>query len=444
VLEAAFLAVLEVDPANAQARHNLEVFLRTTERPRPLTSLPARARVSLTMIVRDEAANLATCLNSVRDLIDDLVVVDTGSTDRTVEIATGFGARIVSFPWRDDFAAARNAGLDAAEGEWVFWLDADECLDPPDREKARRLFADLKAENAAYLMRQLSPSDEPGGATTAVDQVRLFRRRPDIRWEYRIHEQILLSVRRTRADVRATDIVIAHRGYHTAAIRDLKLARNTRLLELAHREQPDDLILAFNLAWVYHKTERAADALSLLQRCRAALPPEYSIAPKVYRLLGQAYDRLHRTDDAREAFAAGRKLFPDDVELLLHQGLFLQCRKEYLAAESNFRRILSLRSGKYPVGLDLGLLGYKTRNALADLYTEQKRWQEAETEWRAALAEEPGFTLGKVGLATIAFEQGRTQEAVDILDKLGPPDSLVLSKVERLRRRLVGTGGKPS
>jgi glycosyltransferase involved in cell wall biosynthesis/predicted O-methyltransferase YrrM len=443
VLEAAFRAVLEVDPANTQARHNLEVHHRTTASPSPVYPLPARARVSLTMIVRDEAANLPACLASVRDLVDDLVVVDTGSTDRTVEIAEGFGSRVVQFPWQDDFAAARNAGVEASRGDWVFWLDADECLDQTNRDKVRRLFATLKDENAAYLMRQLSPSDDPGGATTAVDQVRLFRRRPDVRWEYRIHEQILLSVRRTGANVRVTDVVISHRGYHTAAIRNQKLVRNTRLLELAHREQPDDLVLAFNLAWVYHKTERANEALSLLQRCRAELSPEYSIAPKVYRLLGQAYDRLRRPDEAQEVFTAGRKLFPDDVELLLHYGLFLQSRKSYVEAETLFRRILSLPSGNYPVGLDLGLLGYKTHNALADLYVEQKRWQEAEAEWRAALAEEPGFTLGKVGLATVALEQGRPREAADILDKLGPSDSLVLPKVERLRRRLATADRKP-
>ncbi|HEX4608633.1 MAG TPA: glycosyltransferase family 2 protein, partial [Urbifossiella sp.] len=301
---------------------------------------PRRQRVSLTMIVRDEEANLGPCLDAVRDLVDEIVVVDTGSADRTPEVAAARGARVVTFPWRDDFAAARNVGLDAARGDWIFWLDADERLGPADRDKARALFAGLRDENAAYMMRQLSPAEGAAGATTAVDQVRLFRRRPDVRWEYRIHEQILLAVRRTRAAVRPTDVTILHHGYQSAGLRDRKLDRNTRLLELAHREQPADPVLAFNLAWVYHKAGRPADALPLLEFCRRVLRPRVSIVPKVYRLLGQTLGRLGRPGDADAAFAAGRGLYPDDIELLLHHGLLLQRRKDYPAAEACFRRIL--------------------------------------------------------------------------------------------------------
>jgi glycosyltransferase involved in cell wall biosynthesis len=405
--------------------------------PPPLVpATPQRERISLTMIVKDEAANLPACLDSVRDLVDELVVVDTGSTDRTAELAAARGARVIHIPWRDDFAAARNVGLDAARGDWIFWLDADERLGPSDWNKAHQLFKGLKAENAAYLMRQLSPSEEPGGATTAVDQVRLFRNRRDVRWEYRIHEQILLSVRRTRATVRSTDIVIAHSGYKDAELRDRKLTRNTRLLELAHREQPTDPILAFNLAWVYHKAGRAGDALPLLEHCRAVLSPRVSIVPKVYRLLGQTLDRLGRTSDAQIAFTTGRKLYPEDIELLLHHGLFLQRKKDYSGAETCFRRILALPPGTYPVGLDLGLLGYKTRNALAELFLEQGRLAEAKEQWLMALAKEPGFVPGRVGLATIALAQGQREEAAGLLDGLGPLDPIFRSQVARLRRLL--------
>ncbi|HEX4609186.1 MAG TPA: glycosyltransferase family 2 protein, partial [Urbifossiella sp.] len=407
--------------------------------PQPVPRPPAaarRQRVSLTMIVRDEEANLGPCLDSVRDLVDEIVVVDTGSTDRTPEVAAARGARVVTFPWRDDFAAARNAGLDAARGDWVFWLDADERLGPADRARARALFAGLRAENAAYMMRQLSPAEGAAGATTAVDQVRLFRRRPDVRWEYRIHEQILLAVRRTRAAVRTTDVTILHHGYQSAGLRDRKLDRNTRLLELAHREKPADPVLAFNLAWVYHKADRPADALPLLEFCRRVLRPRVSIVPKVYRLLGQTLGRLGRPADADAAFAAGRGLYPDDIELLLHHGLLLQRRKDYPAAEGCFRRILALPPGRYPVGLDLGLRGYKTRNALADLYLEQGRLAEAEAEWQAALAEEPRFGPGRVGLAAVALARGRPQDAEVILDQLRPDDPDTAAGAARLRRAL--------
>jgi len=146
----------------------------------------------------------------------------------------------VDFPWVDDFAAARNASIDQASGDWIFWLDADETLDEDNRAKLRALFAGLADKPAAYLMTQLSPPRGPAGAAVAVDHVRLFRRHPDVRWRYRVHEQILLAIRQTGHDVRRTDVIIHHAGWLDAAGGDRKLARNVRLLELQDAEQPDD------------------------------------------------------------------------------------------------------------------------------------------------------------------------------------------------------------
>src|SRR5262249_15334550 len=152
-------------------------------RPKPkIGSGSPRMRVSLAMIVRNEEANIAACLASVAGLLDEIIVVDTGSTDRTIELAHAAGARVVKFVWVDDFAAARNLSLDQATGDWIFWLDADERLDAETRKRLRRLHGGLRDESAAYLMRQLSRPLDPSGPTTAVDQVRLFRRRPDVRW----------------------------------------------------------------------------------------------------------------------------------------------------------------------------------------------------------------------------------------------------------------------
>src|SRR6516162_9004672 len=110
-------------------------------------------RVSLTMIVKNEEANLAACLESTASLFDEIIVVDTGSTDRTREVAARFGAAVFDFPWCDDFAAARNEALRHAGGDWIFWLDADERLDEANRTELRGLLAALPNENIAYLMK---------------------------------------------------------------------------------------------------------------------------------------------------------------------------------------------------------------------------------------------------------------------------------------------------
>ena len=102
------------------------------ERTRPVPS--SKAKISLTMIVRDEQDNLPACLASAGDLFDEFVVVDTGSLDRTVDVARSLGAKVFTFPRVEDFAAARNAALSHATGDFAFWLDSDDRIEPSERE----------------------------------------------------------------------------------------------------------------------------------------------------------------------------------------------------------------------------------------------------------------------------------------------------------------------
>jgi GT2 family glycosyltransferase len=127
-----------------------------------------RPKVSLTMIVRDEEANLPACLSSVEGLFDEIVVVDTGSTDRTPEIAREFGARVFDFAWVDDFAAARNAALACAKGDYAFWLDADDVIDKPERERLETLLGGLlQGDEAAYVVRCACDPDHNSARTCA-------------------------------------------------------------------------------------------------------------------------------------------------------------------------------------------------------------------------------------------------------------------------------------
>src|SRR6266446_5605964 len=95
------------------------------------------------MMVRNEEEKLMACLQSAADLVDETVVVDTGSTDRTEEVADSFGAKVFDFPWVDDFAAARNECIRHATGDFIFWMDADERIDEVNREKLRVLLRSL-------------------------------------------------------------------------------------------------------------------------------------------------------------------------------------------------------------------------------------------------------------------------------------------------------------
>src|SRR5579871_6642868 len=159
------------------------------------------------MIVRDEGSNLPLCLQSVRGLFDELVVVDTGSTDDTREISRGFGARVTEIAWMDDFSAARNVSLAMATGDYAFWLDADDIVDPQERIKLEVLLSELRVDNkGAYVMR--CASDRKGDAPLVADHIRLFPVSLDVRWVYRVHEQILPSLEHAGVPVYRTDVTI--------------------------------------------------------------------------------------------------------------------------------------------------------------------------------------------------------------------------------------------
>ena len=156
-----------------------------------------RPKISLTMIVRDEENNLPHCLESVREVFDEIVVVDTGSNDRTMEIARSFGANVFEFLWVDDFAAARNEALAHATGDYAFWLDADDVVDPPERAKLESILQRSRAgDEAAYVVRcACDPSPDGSGGETVVDHVRLFPLRDDVRWTVpHVHEQIFYQL----------------------------------------------------------------------------------------------------------------------------------------------------------------------------------------------------------------------------------------------------------
>jgi GT2 family glycosyltransferase/thioredoxin-like negative regulator of GroEL len=369
-------------------------------------SARARPRVSLCMIVKNEEDNLPACLATVADLVDEVVVVDTGSTDRTRAVAAGSGARVFDFPWVDDFAAARNESLRHAGGEWIFWLDADDRLDAENRARLRGLLAGLNDENMAYVMKCVCRSEQADGSVTVVDHVRLFRNHPDLQWKYRVHEQILPALRRLKTEVRWADVTIEHLGYEDPALRGRKLQRDLRLLRLEVAERPDDPFTLFNLGSVYQELGRHAEALPLLKGSLERSHPSDSIVRKLYALVVQCHRRLDQAREALAACQAGRAIYPDDMELLFQEGLVLRTLGDAAGAESRFQRLLGAREGEHFASVDPGLRGYKTRHNLAVLYHEEGRVGEAEAQWRAAVQECPGFTPGWLGLGEICLARG--------------------------------------
>ena len=213
------------------------------------------ARLSLCMIVRNESGNLAKCLDSVDDLADELVIVDTGSTDSTLEIARARADQLIEAPWGEDFSAARNAGLDAATGDWVLVLDADEKL-------RREAISAVKAavESADVDAYEVGIENHLTDGNEIVHQVRLFRRNGQNRYSGRVLEQVSAV-----SPARLGGVLIDHRGF-VGLLLAKKRTRNAKILRLALVDNPDDNVLNFQLYKETGDPEPLTDAADRIVR----------------------------------------------------------------------------------------------------------------------------------------------------------------------------------
>lgn len=204
-------------------------------------------KLSVCLIVKNEEKFLGQCLDSLRGLADQIVVMDTGSTDRTIEIAKAQGAEVHHFTWNDDFSAARNASLEHARGDWVLILDADEEF-PSEQHAALKL--DLENPNAIALRLPLVNRGQEAEGCSFVP--RLFRNAPGVYFTSRIHEQVfpsLVALGKTWGLVTGLGKArILHHGYSKEVLKDRKkIERNLNLLRTAVQENPNDANLEMNL-----------------------------------------------------------------------------------------------------------------------------------------------------------------------------------------------------
>ena len=207
---------------------------------------PARpiVRLSQCMIVKNEEKNIERALSWAKDVAFEQIVVDTGSTDRTVEIAEKMGAKVYHFEWINDFSAAKNYAIEQASGNWIAFLDADEYFSPVDTKKLMVFLNRIESDpemREKYLVVNCPwvNVDDDGNPFSVFDQDRVFRNLPETRYIGRIHEKLNQSY---ESVVRVDEINIIHTGYtKTAHEETSKADRNVVMLRAALKDNPDDL-----------------------------------------------------------------------------------------------------------------------------------------------------------------------------------------------------------
>lgn len=204
--------------------------------------------LSLCMIVKNEEKYLHNCLKSANDVVDEIVIVDTGSTDSTVNIAREFGAKIFHFEWINDFSAARNFALSKTTGDWILYLDADERLAPESYDEVLK----IKQSNvkAGYYCNVIS-FDEHNAKPNVIRYNRIFKNEPEIKFEGKIHEQIVHSLKRSGFEFFESGVKIFHEGYNIPQHMMIEKAqRNLELLLEEYNNEKTDYVI-FQIAQTY-------------------------------------------------------------------------------------------------------------------------------------------------------------------------------------------------
>lgn len=269
----------------------------------------ASPKLSLAMIVKNESRCLARCLRSVRSLAEEIIVVDTGSTDQTVAIAKEFGAKISNFNWCDDFAAARNFALNQTNGDWILVLDADEFA---SKTLTTEIGEFIRGKPAIGRLKIVSDFRRNGQTLRSQSFVsRLFPR--GAHFEGKIHEQLISPL--PRVNLRGE---LWHDGY----LEIQKSDRNVKLLLKELEREPDSAYLLHQLAIEYTSLNQPENALSCLQTAFVRMKPGDPFAPNV------AVDLLYAAMESKK-FDAGiailgqpEKFSNDFPDFHLARGLF--------------------------------------------------------------------------------------------------------------------------
>jgi tetratricopeptide (TPR) repeat protein len=436
-----FKAAARLAPAVGEAERNLSHVasrrrsLRGTRAMRPLyPSVPTLARraievagraqpasglkLSLCMIVRDEEEMLPRCLAAVADAVDEIVIVDTGSKDRTIEIARSFGAQVIEREWTGSFAEARNVSFDAATGDWLMYLDADEVLVAEDAGLLRELTGRTWRE-AFYLSETNYTGELDAGDAVTHNALRIFRNRKEYRFEGRLHEQIAKFLPGYLPErLESTAVRIEHYGY-LGVVRDAreKSRRNIELLKIQQAESPPTPFLHYNLGSEYAAAGDAPAALAEFERAWGLMDADpdrdrYEFAPALANRLVKALRVCGHPQDAFTQAQQALERFPGFTDLVLEQATACLALGETERAIGLLERCLEMgdAAGRYTATVGCGT--YLPRIALGELCMERGELPRAVALLEQCVREHPGFVGSILPYANALLASGVAAEAV--------------------------------
>lgn len=345
--------------------------------------------ISAALIVRDEEKYLAACLESIAGVVDEVVVVDTGSRDTSREIAVAHSARVTDYEWHDDFAAARNHAIDQAIGDWILYIDADERVRAYDRRSLVEELADPRL--CACTVRF-----HPRTGCTAYREHRLFRRDPRIRFRSAIHETIMPDLNRLVATgagrIGASKLTIDHVGYD--GDQSHKAERNLRLLRKQLQVNPERIYLWWHLGTVYRGLGRLSEAEAAWWRgVEVARRSSVRMPEDTLCFIELAKQRLARGEEALQLLREAARLQPDNLLLDWMKARALAAAERYAEAIPIFERLARVDADRLlaDVSYDRRIFGAWAFAEIGYCTFRMGRYRESEQWYCRAEAMEPDY-----------------------------------------------------
>lgn len=301
--------------------------------------------LALTMIVKNEENCIKRCLDSVIDIVDEMVIVDTGSTDKTIDICRSYNAQVFNYSWNNNFAEARNFGLDKVTQDWVLWLDADEEVARENREQLSNqdLFDNYDALSVPLINFYGEKVDYDEIAQIA--QPRFFRNHMGFRFENKIHEWLNISSAYDQDRVGFLDLKIYHYGYlNTQVENKQKFLRNVKLLLQELKEEKNHAWTHYYLAMEYYRRNQFKSSFEHVNQSITLFIKE-GIIPPPSMLYSLKYSILIRTESWEGAWPGIKsavRMFPDYVDLKFYMGVILYCKQMYQEALDCFKECIQL------------------------------------------------------------------------------------------------------
>ncbi len=305
--------------------------------------------LSQCMIVKNEEENIERALAWGCGIVDEQIVVDTGSTDRTVELARAAGAQVYTFPWNDDFSAAKNFAIEKAQGRWIAFLDADEYFTREDAKKMRSYIEKLDGGSYGQIVSRMIHINNEGNMLSSGTQIRIFVNAPYLRYRRRIHEYLFSTdPKRGKMTDAVNELTIFHTGYGKRENAKKNAEhRNLRLIEKELADHPDDCDMLGYLADEYYSYGENEKAEEAFRRSITHMPErisEYDMRSAITftKLLELLIKANRPTADVLPIYEKARELLPKEADFDYLVGSYFMNREEWEKGREHLEQALSI------------------------------------------------------------------------------------------------------